>query len=259
MMREERPAFSNNAVRLPEITTELIQSKLRDSPIVDPELAPLMEQIHLRPSAVLLPLLRVDACLHILFTRRSQRVSAHKGEISFPGGRVDAEDPHPEAAALRETHEEIGVPTEQIRIFGRLPESFSIAGYRISPFVGLLQPQHPFVPNPYEIEEIFTVPLHELVAPGILHLYHRVRVGEHEHEVYVFRWRETHAIWGATARILKTFLEQVFGSLLVESTASPKMLELPAEMQARLFWQSPSNLRGHHPSRSARALDPSSE
>ncbi len=258
-MREDRPLSLHDAPRTTSVTPELIQSRLEASPSVDPELAALMAQIELRPAAVLLPLLRVDSLWHILFTRRSQRVSAHKGEISFPGGRIDPEDPHPEAAALRETHEEIGIPTTQIRVLGRLPESFSIAGYRISPFVGHLQQEHSFTPNPYEIDEIFIVPLRDLLAPGVLHLYHRVRAGEHEHDVYVFRWRETHAIWGATARILKTFLEQVFGPLPVEVSPSTTTLELPAETQARLQWRTSSHPRGQRQDRSARTLDPSSE
>ncbi|MCB9639101.1 MAG: CoA pyrophosphatase [Myxococcales bacterium] len=237
-MHEESRISPQDAPRYATVTPDFVRKKLKSSPPVDPALAPLMDEIELRPAAVLLPLLQEHGEWSVLFTRRTHLVSSHKGEISFPGGRIDPEDPHPEAAALRETYEEIGTPPEQIEIFGRLPDSFSIAGYRITPYVGHLRPLEPFQPNPHEIDEIFTVPLQKLLEPGILRLKNRVRAGLHEHDVYLFRWRETHTIWGATARILKTFLEQLFGPLKVESPPHPTILDLPPETKQRLRWRS---------------------
>jgi len=200
------------SIRLP-VTSEEIALSLQGLPALDPVLAPLLTTLSLRSSAVLLPLSPTEEGWKILFTRRSQRVSSHKGEISFPGGRVDTEDPSPEATALRETHEEIGVPPSLIRVLGRLPESYSIAGYRIAPIVGEIPASHPFEASSYEIDEIFQVPLVDLLQPGVLRLHHRVEAGPWSHDVYLFDWKPSYMIWGATARILKGFLETLVGPL----------------------------------------------
>ena len=208
-----------------------IRSELDVMPAVDPVLGPLMERLELRPAAVLLPLLRREGDWHVLFTRRSQRVTAHKGQISFPGGRVDDTDESEEYAARRETYEEIGVPHESIEILGKLPDSLSIAGFRMAPYVGMLPSSLSFVPNEYEIEEIFDVPIRALLEPGVLRKTMRVHVGErHIHHVFSFDWREGYEIWGATARILKTFLEQLAGPLkVVEGEVKRVEMSFPFE------------------------------
>ena len=215
--------------------TERIIEALAASPPIDPHLAPLMEQMRLKPSAVLLPLFEKPHGWEILFTRRSHKVSSHKGEISFPGGRVDETDHRAEDTALRETQEEIGVRPESIQLLGRLPDSYSIAGYRITPFVGKVEEIQRFHPNPYEIDEIFCVPLQDLIQPGVLRIHHRVLAGEHQHDVYVFNWKEDYPIWGATARILKTFLEQLWGEIPLDVAEEPPLLTypLPSQMAQR--------------------------
>lgn len=203
-----------------------VRERLVGLPPVDPGLARLMAGLELRPAAVLLPLYWHEDRWWMLFTRRSSKVSAHKGQISFPGGRVDHDDDSIRAAALRETWEEIGVPREEVEIVGRLPDTLSIAGYRISPVVGKIPYPYAFRISEYEIDEVFGAPLASLRKPGVLKVLRKVRVGSNSHEVYSFMWKEGYAIWGATARMLKMFLELFGGPLPAERHTDFKEIEM---------------------------------
>lgn len=129
--------------------------------LADPASVPLpLPGAKRKAAAVLLPLIERAEGLHLLYTRRSDRLSSHRGQVAFPGGRFDHRDPHLMAAALRETHEEIGIEPRAIEILGsfegrttRATEIF------VTPFVGLVH--EPFVlrPDPKEVAEIFEVPL----------------------------------------------------------------------------------------------------
>jgi 8-oxo-dGTP pyrophosphatase MutT (NUDIX family) len=158
-------------------------------------------------AAVLLPLYEAGGELHVLFTRRSELVEHHKGQISFPGGAADSSDPDLAFTAVRETWEEIGVAREHVEVIGQLDEMVTISNFLVRPFVGRITQAgpYPFVPAEVEVAEILEVPLS--------HLRNELN-GEAEPRIYQgrtiigwsYRWRD-HLIWGATARILKQFLD----------------------------------------------------
>jgi 8-oxo-dGTP pyrophosphatase MutT (NUDIX family) len=158
-------------------------------------------------AAVLLPLYEVDGSTHVLFTRRSELVEHHKGQISFPGGAFDAGDGDLRRTAVRETWEEIGVAIDHVELIGQLDEMITISNFLVRPFVGVLtQPApYPFVHSEIEVAEILEVPLAHLQDAANVMTEQRLYQGR-EMTAYSYRWRE-HLIWGATARILHQFLD----------------------------------------------------
>ena len=110
-------------------------------------------------SAVLVPIVLRENGLTLLLTQRTAHLSHHSGQISFPGGRREASDFSAVAAALRETHEEIGLPPDKIQVIGTLPDCYTISGYQVTPVVGLLSLPLKLQPAEYEVQEIFEVPL----------------------------------------------------------------------------------------------------
>lgn len=160
----------------------------------------------LRPAAVLVPVWLRPEGAGVILTKRSSHLKHHPGQIAFPGGKVDATDASPEAAALRETQEEIGLPTSRVQIIGTLPVHETVTGFAITPFVGLIH--GPFIPIPEagEVEEVFTVPLSHVLDPARFSIERRQWMGV---------WRRyyavphgPHYIWGATARILRGLAER---------------------------------------------------
>lgn len=161
----------------------------------------------LRPAAVLLPLIpRADED-HILFTLRSQKLRNHRGQISFPGGKKDEGDVSLEYTALRETHEEIGVPAQQIKVLGALPSFATHTGFYVYPFVGRLPWPVPLVPEMAEIDEVFQVPVSHLRNPDIYHLEWR-KVNGQDYAVHFYQYKH-YTIWGITAHILHDFLSRL--------------------------------------------------
>lgn len=160
--------------------------------------------VQLRESAVLAPLFLRGGEPWLLFTKRPTTLRKHAGQISFPGGARDAEDPTPLHTALRETKEELGIPVDQVEVLGMLDEIPTITSFRIAPFVGLIPEGLQLRPNPDEIAELIEVPVRALLAPSLprVELWN---VMEEEHEVYFYDYG-AHVIWGATGRILKDLL-----------------------------------------------------
>jgi len=163
---------------------------------------PGMEQTNaaLTPASVLMPIVERADELMMLFTRRTAQLRSHSGQISFPGGRAEPADPSPESTALRETHEEIGLAPDRVRLLGRLADYSTRTGYRITPVVGAVAA--PFELRPYagEVDEVFEVPLSFLLDPRN-HLRHsRVFQGE-TRWFYAIPYRDYY-IWGATAGML---------------------------------------------------------
>jgi 8-oxo-dGTP pyrophosphatase MutT (NUDIX family) len=158
-------------------------------------------------AAVLLPLFVKDGSCHILFTKRSQKVRYHKGEISFPGGNYDATDDDLLATALREAHEEIGLKPQDVSLLGALDEMMTMTDFIVSPFVGHIPYPYTFIPSPDEIEEIIILPLADFLKAGVLSEEYRTYNKKTE-KVPIYH-SGGHVIWGATARILRQFLELI--------------------------------------------------
>ena len=151
------------------------------------------------PAAVLVPIVH-GARPGVLLTKRTPHLSAHAGQVAFPGGRIDPEDASPEAAALREAHEEIGLAPDHAELAGRLPDYVTGTGYRISPVLALLPEGLDLAPNPHEVEAIFLLPLHVLLDPSAPFQKERQFRGR-VRQTWVWP-HEEHYIWGATAAIL---------------------------------------------------------
>lgn len=162
----------------------------------------------LRPAAVLLPLFLKEGEDHLLFTRRTDHLNHHRGEISFPGGGRHGEDPDLLATALRESEEEMGIRPADVEVLGRLSDFFSIHGYHVVPFVGRIAYPYPFRANPDEIAEVIELPLRRLLDPAIFRKEHWTHQGR-VHPV-CFYTLERHEIWGLTAAILRQFLKLTF-------------------------------------------------
>lgn len=161
----------------------------------------------LAQAAVLLPLFMKDRSYHILFTKRTDRVKHHKGEISFPGGNYDASDEDIVATALREAHEEIGLKPQDVALVGALDEVRTLSEFVVSPFVGFIPYPYTFVPSPEETEEIIILPLADFLTEGVLSEEY-MTYQEKTEKVSTYHCGG-HVIWGATARILRQFLELI--------------------------------------------------
>ena len=113
----------------------------------------------LREASVLVPIVARQDQPTVLFTQRTAHLKNHSGQISFPGGRTEADDEGPEGTALRETWEEVGLPPGRVELLGRLSEYHTRTGYRITPVVGIVQPPFDLKPDANEVAEVFEVPL----------------------------------------------------------------------------------------------------
>jgi 8-oxo-dGTP pyrophosphatase MutT (NUDIX family) len=161
-------------------------------------------------AAVLVPLFNKEGNCHLLFTKRTDQVKYHKGEISFPGGMVDEDDLGLENTALREAFEEIGLKKSDVQIIGVLDDIVTVTDFIVTPFVGLFPYPYPFETSPVEIAELIEVPLSFLLAKENFNEQEITRTGRRD-IVYAYQYGE-HTIWGATARILKQFLDIITSS-----------------------------------------------
>lgn len=159
----------------------------------------------LRPAAVLVPLFQRRGEDYLLFTERTAHLEHHAGEISFPGGGHDAKDGDLTVTALRETEEELGIPKNQINVLGRLDDFYSVHGYHVIPYIGVIPSPDNLQHDPFEIAGTFEAPLDYFRNPAI----HRIEDWQHRgrsHRVDFYQFEE-HVIWGLTAAILRQFLE----------------------------------------------------
>lgn len=162
-----------------------------------------------RKASVLMPLVLDDGEWKVLFTRRSDTVQDHKGQVSFPGGAAEPTDHGPEETALRELEEETGILSAEIEILGVLPEMSTITGFLVTPVVGRLPWPAAMSPNTEEVARVFTIPLCWLAeASNRQEQLYRLSDGS-EHPVIFFQEYDGELVWGVTARILVNFLELV--------------------------------------------------
>jgi 8-oxo-dGTP pyrophosphatase MutT (NUDIX family) len=157
-----------------------------------------------RPAAVLVAL---EPGRGVWLTRRSSHMTSHAGQVSFPGGKIEASDASVEAAALREAAEEIGLDPEATEVLGRMDDFITGTGFHVSPVVALVPRDAVFVAAPGEVQEVFCLPFATLLDPAAPRL-RRAFWREQESEFWVWP-HERHVIWGATARILLNLSERL--------------------------------------------------
>jgi 8-oxo-dGTP pyrophosphatase MutT (NUDIX family) len=148
----------------------------------------------------------------MVFTKRTEQVETHKGEVSFAGGMCDPSDADARATALREAHEELGIESRDVGVLGELDPLVTVTGFRVTPVVGVIDAGYAYRPNPSEVERVLRVPMSHLREPA--HWFDDVRAWRGQlHRLRSCRYGED-VIWGATSRMLQNFLAVVPTDLL---------------------------------------------
>lgn len=159
------------------------------------------------PAAVLVPIVRRPDAWQVLFTRRTDHLRNHPGQVSFPGGRIEAGDRDAVAAALRETREETGIEAASVEPFGYLDSLATVSGYCVLPVVAFVDAGHRAEPDGIEVAEVFEVPLAHVLAPGTLQAG-SVQWRGRPRPIVEFSWRG-HRVWGATAAMLSNLARRL--------------------------------------------------
>jgi 8-oxo-dGTP pyrophosphatase MutT (NUDIX family) len=160
----------------------------------------------LTPAAVLVPLVEHEGGMTIMLTKRTAHLAHHPGQISFPGGRLeDADGGDLVTCALRETEEEVGLARGRVLVLGRLDDYATGTGFMVTPVVGLIEPPFTLAPDPFEVADVFEVPL-AFALDAANHRLHQREVAGRQRPFWALTWNE-HLIWGATAGILVNLSE----------------------------------------------------
>lgn len=208
-----------------DITEEIIQAKLahaQEPPSDEGYISAFLTDAP-KPAAVLVPLLRApvqankEPVWQVLFTRRSDRLAEHRGQVAFPGGRSDPEDPTPEATALREAQEEIGLPPYRVKVLGRLTNVWTITNYSITPVVSIIPWPFPILLAKEEVSRLFTIPLNWLANPT----HHEVRqrtipspyslqIKSESYPIIYYHPYDGEVLWGVSAEITNNLIRLLF-------------------------------------------------
>ncbi len=191
------------------LTEEFISQKLAEAEqnAVDSDgyaEIPVKPETRLKCAAVLLPLTYYKDEWHILYTRRTDRVESHKGQVSFPGGACDEGETTPEETALREADEEIGMKPNDVKVLGRLSRLITISSFRVSPIVGVIPWPYAFRVAGVEVARVFTIPLLWLANRNN---YWEFSLRESERSLIAYHPYDGELLWGATARMTVNFLK----------------------------------------------------
>jgi len=157
-----------------------------------------------RCAAVLIPLAWFEDEWHLIYTRRTNRVESHKGQVSFPGGACDPGEETPEQTALRETDEEIGMHPEDVRVLGRVAPMITITSYRVTPVVGVVRWPYAFRVENAEVARVFTMPLSWLAETNNRWEF---KIPGREYGLIVYHPYDGEILWGATAAMTDMFMK----------------------------------------------------
>lgn len=201
-----RSIAGEEAVPAEQLTPDRLRRRFIAPPVWAPESS--NEQLlatvpQFRPAAVLVPIVLRDCGPNLLLTHRAAHLNDHAGQISFPGGRHEERDGSAVETALRETEEEVGLQRRHVEVIGQLPEYLTGTGYKVTPVVALVQPPFELKADPFEVAEIFEVPLIFLMD-GQHHQRRALQLpgGAGERVFYAMPYQH-HFIWGATAGMLR--------------------------------------------------------
>jgi 8-oxo-dGTP pyrophosphatase MutT (NUDIX family) len=194
-----------------QITAEQISDRLRKAQQNAPDSdgyaeIPVKPDTFLRGAAVLVPLTLYNDEWQVLFTRRTDKVESHKGQVSFPGGASDEGETLPEQTALREAEEEIGMRPADVRILGRLSQLITISSFRVSPIVGVIPWPYAFKVAGVEVARVFTIPLDWLANRNN---FWEFSLRESERSLIAYHPFDGELLWGATARMTVNFLKTI--------------------------------------------------
>jgi 8-oxo-dGTP pyrophosphatase MutT (NUDIX family) len=190
------------------LTEAYISQRLQDALQADPSSdgfseIDLTEETRLKCAAVLIPLVWYDDEWHLLFTRRTDTVESHKGQVSFPGGGCDEGETTPEQTALREADEEIGLDPNDVRVLGRLSNLITITYFRVTPVIGVVKWPNVFRVGEHEVARIFTIPLAWLANPSNRWQF---EMPGRARSLIAYHPYDGELLWGATARMTVDFL-----------------------------------------------------
>jgi 8-oxo-dGTP pyrophosphatase MutT (NUDIX family) len=199
------------AIRSEELRADALRRRFRSPPAWSPEIAVerRFSDRELTHASVLVPLVQHDE-VTVLLTQRTEHLTDHPGQISFPGGRAEPEDADAIATALREAEEEIGLHARHIEVLGTLPTYTTGTGFVVTPVIALIEPPFIVEADPDEVAEVFEVPLAFLMQPAN-HRRHGIEFGGVQREFFAMPWATADApprqyfIWGATAAMLRNF------------------------------------------------------
>ena len=162
----------------------------------------------LKCAAVLIPLVQKDTDWHLIFTRRTDNVESHRGQVSFPGGGCDDNEAQPEQTALREAQEEIGLNPHDVQILGRMNDVATITFFRVTPIVGIIPWPYEFQLSRFEVSRVFSIPLNWMAQSSNWDEFEFTPDGfQRAFPVITYHAYEGEVLWGATARITQNFLE----------------------------------------------------
>jgi 8-oxo-dGTP pyrophosphatase MutT (NUDIX family) len=171
-----------------------------------------------KPASVLIPILNASENesspeWHLLFTKRTDLVADHKGQVSFPGGRSDPSDLTPEKTALREANEEIGLKPDQVQVIGRLEQIITITNYLVTPVIGLIPWPYAFTLEPEEVSRVFSIPLEWLAEQTNHEIRPKPNIPDsefpHLRNVIYFKPYHGELLWGVSAEITVRFLTKL--------------------------------------------------
>ncbi len=161
----------------------------------------------LRPAGVLVPIQMQENVPYLILTKRASHLKHHPGQIAFPGGKQDESDADVTAAALREAHEEIGLPPKNVKVLGHLAAHETVTSFMVTPVVGMITADFTVTPEPGEVDEVFRVPLAHVANPALFSVQGRHWRGQRRY--YYTVPFGPYYIWGATARILRGLAERM--------------------------------------------------